>query len=124
MPKILVIEDEADQRNMLGDFFKGEGWEFFGAEESAVGIKTALEKRPDVILSDVNVPGMDGFEICGKLKADPRTANIPVVFISGNRKEAEDIVEGLGLGSATYLAKPVDLDVLKARLEAVIRLGK
>lgn len=124
MPKILIVEDEADQMNLFKDFFKGEGWEVIGAVNGARALKAAFEKLPNVILLDVNLPDMDGFEICKRIKTNPETAMIPLILISGNKKDTESIVKGLGLGSATYLIKPVDLDVLKAKLEAVLKLKR
>ena len=124
MPKILIVEDEADQMNLFRDFFKGEGWEVIGAVNGARALKAAFEKLPNVILLDVNLPDMDGFEICKRIKANPETAMTPLILISGNKKDTESIVKGLGLGSATYLIKPVDLDVLKAKLEAVLKLKR
>ena len=122
MPKILIVEDEADQMNLFRDFFKGEGWEVIGAVNGARALKLAFEKLPNVILLDVNLPDMDGFEICKRIKTNPETARVPLILISGNKKDTESIVKGLGLGSATYLIKPVDLDILKAKLEAVLKL--
>ncbi len=122
MPKILIVEDEADQMNLFRDFFKREGWEVIGAVNGAGALKAAFEKLPNVILLNVNLPDMDGFEICKRIKTNPETAMVPLILISGNKKDTESIVKGLDLGSATYLIKPVDLDVLKAKLEAVLKL--
>lgn len=124
MPRILAVEDEKDQLNMLKIFFKGEGWEFAGASTGARALQEAAAARPDVILMDVNLPDMNGFDLCKAIKDDPATAGIPVVLISGDVRDKDDMIEGLGMGSAVYMLKPVDLDVLKARLEALLKLGK
>ncbi|MBI4801192.1 MAG: response regulator transcription factor [Elusimicrobia bacterium] len=123
MPRILAVEDEKDQLNMLKVFFKGEGWDFTGAATGAIALEEAAA-RPDVILLDVNLPDINGFELCKALKENPATSGIPVALISGDARDKERIMKGLGVGSAIYLLKPVDLDVLKAKLEAVLRMGK
>ena len=124
MPRILAVEDEKDQLKMLEDFFKGEGWDFTGAATGAKALKEAASARPDVILLDVNLPDINGFELCRTIKENPATSGIPVALISGDVRDKERIMKGLGMGSAIYLLKPVDLDVLKAKLEAVLRMGK
>ena len=124
MPKILAVEDEKDQLNMLKIFFKGEGWEFAGAGTGEKALKEAAAAKPDVILMDVNLPDINGFDLCRAMKDDPATAGIPVVLISGDVRDKDRMIEGLGMGGAIYLLKPVDLDVLKAKLEALLKLGK
>jgi len=92
----------------------------------AISGRKALEiipvHRPDLILLDVMMPDMDGFEVCRRLKADPATADIPVIFLSA-KDQAEDIVGGLELGAVDYVTKPVDPAILKARMRTHLRLA-
>lgn len=81
----------------------------------------AGDSKPDLVVADVEMPGMDGFALCRALKASPKTAHIPVIIISGDRTGDEDVVEGYGLGADDYLAKPFAFPVLSAKINAVLR---
>lgn len=79
---------------------------------------------PDVVVLDVNLPDIDGFEVCTRMKAEPFLKNIAVIMLTGAKKEVEDRIKGLGLGAEDYILKPYDLDVLLARINAVIKVQK
>ena len=120
MEKILVIEDEPDIQILIQMAleFTG-GYQVTVASTGKAGIDSARAAQPDLILLDAMMPGMDGFEVCRRLKGDPETAKIPVVFLTA-KAQASEIEEGLRLGAAGYLTKPFDPLRLKIELEALL----
>lgn len=114
--KILIIEDYPDTIMLLTEMFTPLGYQIIYALDGHSGIEEARKMQPDLILLDIMMPAMNGFEVCETLKADPKTVNIPVVIISV-RSSAEDIHKGLGVGAIGYVTKPFDL----GKLEAVVR---
>ena len=122
MSTVLVIEDDADLLSMMETFLGRRGWSVLKASGGQEGLRLAREASPDIVLCDVTLPDLDGFELARRLSAEgPRP---PVVFISGNRRQAEDIVRGLEGGGHGYILKPVDLRIIHAKLEAVLRAVK
>lgn len=118
--KIVMIDDDESLVQMTEVFLTSQGWEFRGAGSGAAGLGLIAEFGPDAILLDINLPDMDGFAICAKLKADSATRGIPLLLVSGEHKKAVDILKGLSNSQADgYMVKPVDLRVLRAKLEAV-----
>ncbi|MFS2005393.1 response regulator [Duganella sp. CT11-25] len=119
---VLVVDDIATNIKVIAGMLADEG---YGVKVAISGRK-ALEiiplHRPDIILLDVMMPEMDGFEVCRRLKADPATADIPVIFLSA-KDQADDIVGGLELGAVDYVTKPVDPAILKARMRTHLRLA-
>jgi len=119
---VLVVDDIATNIKVIAGMLAEDG---YGVKVAISGRK-ALEiipvHRPDIILLDVMMPEMDGFEVCRRLKADPATADIPVIFLSA-KDQAEDIIGGLELGAVDYVTKPVDPAILKARLRTHLRLA-
>jgi len=104
MKKILFVEDETALQKTFGDILKEEGYEIFTALDGEMGLRMAKEKKPDLILLDLILPKMDGFELLGNLKADPDTKDIPVIILT-NLERVEDIEKALELGATTYLVK-------------------
>lgn len=120
MARVLMIDDDESLRGMVRDLLEGMGWRFLGAKDAGTGLRLLAADRPDVILLDINLPDMDGFSVCKRLKNDPSTQGIPLLLFSGERKRADDILRGLTRGAADgYLLKPVHPLVLKAKLEAM-----
>ena len=105
MPKILVIEDEAVLLEPLCEMLRAEAYEVIGTTTGETGLTLALAERPDVILCDIVLPGMDGYAVFSRLGQDPRTQPIPVVFLTGqvSRREQE-VAKALGVDA--YLCKP------------------
>jgi two-component system phosphate regulon response regulator PhoB len=117
---ILVVEDEADILELVRYNLAREGYTVVGAAFGEEGLKAVMARRPDLVLLDLMLPGMDGLEVCRTLKADARTRAIPVVMLTA-KGEVSDIVAGLELGADDYIVKPFSPKVLVARVRAVLR---
>ena len=116
--RILVIEDESAIRNGLVDVFVFHGYEVEAAAEGPQGLELALGGTFDLILLDVMLPGMDGFELCNRIRAaDPEQ---PIIMLTA-RTGDEDIVQGLSLGADDYVSKPFSVAQLVLRVQAVLR---
>ena len=114
-PVILAVDDTEELLLLMGKAL-AEEYEFLGAKDAGTAIEMAGAKpRPDLILLDIDMPDVSGFEVCQALKSDPLTAGIPVVFLTA-REGAEAQVEGFTLGAVDYVMKPINSAVLKARL--------
>src|SRR3954447_1109479 len=108
-PKVVVIDDDESMRELLKLHLRNGGYEPFAAEDAIVGGHMILAKRPSLIICDVDMPYMSGFEFVAALKADPETRHIPVVFLSVH----DDVADQAGkLGAEAYLRKPVSVDKL------------
>ncbi len=118
--KVLAIDDSRADISLLKSHLRKMGLTVLSAEDALAGIEIAFNKQPDVILLDVMMPGIDGFEACKRLKADTRTTAIPVIFVSG-KEQSCDKIAGLDLGAIDYITKPYDPGELRARIESVIR---
>jgi diguanylate cyclase (GGDEF)-like protein/putative nucleotidyltransferase with HDIG domain len=118
--RILVIDDSAADIILLKKHLQRMGLDVLSAEDGLQGMETALAEHPDVILLDIMMPGIDGFEVCKRLKADTVTSAIPVVFVSA-KDQSCDKIAGLNVGATDYITKPYDGGELKARIESVLR---
>ncbi len=118
---ILVAEDEEDVRELMVEAFRFNGFHVVGVPDGEEAVKTAKSMMPDLILLDVRMPKMTGFEACKVLKSEEVTKRIPVVFLSAYGQEAE-VKTGLKLGAEDYLFKPIALDELVRQVRKV--LGK
>ena len=105
--KVLVIDDEAPIRLLCRVNLEAEGMDVIEAEDGSVGVELARSERPDVILLDVMMPGMDGWEVLQALQAEQGTSKIPIVFLTA-RAELRDRAQGLELGGIDYVTKPFD----------------
>ena len=113
---VLVVEDEEMNRELLRDLLEGQGHQVTEAENGEQGLQKVKENPPDVILLDVMMPGMDGFEVCRRLKADPETAPIPVLLVTA-LTERSDRLTGIEAGANDVISKPVDIEdvILRVR---------
>jgi two-component system response regulator RegX3 len=116
--RILVVEDEAAIRTGLIDVFVYHGYEVESAAEGPQGLQKALSGRFDMVLLDVMLPGMDGFEICNRIRA--RDRDQPIIMLTAKTSD-EDIIQGLSLGADDYVAKPFSVAQLVLRVQAVLR---
>ena len=111
---ILIVDDTPENIDILKEILKGE-YNIKAAPRGAIALKIAMTK-PDLIILDIVMPEMDGFEVCKKLKEEATTKDIPVIFLSGNC-EMGDIEKGRSLGAVDFLFKPVDKDKVVALVE-------
>ena len=112
---VLVVDDSPETLGMLNDALEQAGLNVLIALEGKQAITIAQKITPDIILLDAIMPNMDGFETCRRIKADPKLAEIPVIFMTG-LSDTESIVKGLEVGSVDYLTKPINPDELLARM--------
>lgn len=111
MRKILVIEDERASRKLILKLLQAEGFEAIGAENGSVGLQLALQECPDLILCDIRMPEIDGYEVLSRLQQDPVTAMIPVICLTAQNDRA-DLRRGMELGANDYLTKPFTTEEL------------
>lgn len=119
MKKVLVVDDEKDIRDLLRYNLEKEGYEVLSAANGPEALREA-EKQPDVIVLDVMMPGYDGREVMRRLKSNPLTADIPVMFLTARSTEIDEVV-GFELGADDYLVKPVSVPKLLARVRSILR---
>jgi two-component system cell cycle response regulator len=119
--RILVAEDSALLRRMIGDVLRANGWEVLEAADGQTALAAARAENPAVLLMAREMEGLDGLAVLDALRGDPRTAGMPVVFVTGHT-EAHDLAEGLERGAHDYVRKPVDPIELVARIRAALRL--
>jgi len=117
---VLVIDDSPDSIVIARACLAKEGLDVFWATSGRTGLAAAKKNKPDLILLDVNMPDMGGFEVCRELKANPELCMIPLVFLTG-RDSPEDRVRGLDNGAVDYVIKPFDAVELRARVRAALR---
>jgi two-component system phosphate regulon response regulator PhoB len=123
MYRILAIEDDPIIQKVLVITLKAEGMETLVAPDGSTGIALALGERPDLVLLDIHLPDMSGFEVCRKLKESADTRHIPVIILSGEARETSHRIEGLDSGAEDYLLKPVSSRVLAARVRAILKIA-
>ncbi len=121
--QILIVDDEPSARETLEALLFREGYDLAFAEDGPEALAKATELTPDVILLDVMMPGMDGFEVCQRLKADERWQHIPVILVTALDSK-EDLVRGLDAGADEFLPKPVSGPELRARVRSMLRIKK
>ncbi|MFT7465032.1 MAG: two-component system alkaline phosphatase synthesis response regulator PhoP [Pseudohongiellaceae bacterium] len=119
-PTILIVEDEPDIRELLEYTLKREGYQVYVASDGVVGLSEARRRIPDLLLLDLMLPGLDGLEVCRRLKQDASTRSVPIVMVTAKGDEA-DVVLGLSMGADDYVSKPFSTKELIARISAVLR---
>jgi two-component system, OmpR family, alkaline phosphatase synthesis response regulator PhoP len=118
--RILIVEDEEEIRELVRYNLERQGYRVVLAASGEEAIRTIRQEAPDLVVLDLMLPAMDGWEVCRQLKRDPATQAIPVVMLTAKSDET-DMVTGLELGADDYIAKPFSPRVLTARLRAVLR---
>jgi putative two-component system response regulator len=118
---ILVVDDTAYNQALMNNLLK----KYYTVKIAESGEKALMiaqsEPHPDLILLDIMMPIMDGYEVCRRLKSDPRTMNIPVIFLTA-KSEVEDEQKGLELGAVDYITKPISLPIVLARVKTHLAL--
>lgn len=121
-PTVLIIDDSIDVHRLLTARLRSEPIEIINATCGAEGLRMAIEHNPGLILLDLSMPEIDGFEVLRQLKDNPQTLNIPVLVLSG-LTESQDKVTAFDLGAIDYITKPFDIVELRVRLRAALRLN-
>jgi two-component system alkaline phosphatase synthesis response regulator PhoP len=117
---ILVVDDERDIVDLISYNMKKEGYDVLFAFNGEEAVSQAQHHQPDLIILDIMMPVLDGYDACKRLKADPRTSPIPVIFLTARSGEADEVI-GLELGADDFVQKPISPRKLVARVKAVIR---
>jgi two-component system, sensor histidine kinase and response regulator len=120
---ILMVDDNPVNLQVLASMLEQSGWRPRPVTSGRLGLQAARSTLPDLVLLDVNMPDMNGYEVCEQFKADPRLADIPVIFVSA-LGEAMDKVRGLRVGAVDYVTKPFHLDEIRARVTAHLELRR
>jgi two-component system, OmpR family, alkaline phosphatase synthesis response regulator PhoP len=120
MAEILVIEDEKDIVESLEYNLKKEGYKVSKAYDGINGLRLAEEKIPSLVLLDLMLPGLDGLEVCRRIKRNPKTAAVPVIMLTAKGSETDKVV-GLELGADDYIVKPFSIKELIARIKTILR---
>jgi len=120
-PKILIVDDTPANLDLLRDILAPAGYQIFFATGGEQAIRVATEARPDLILLDVNMPQVDGFETCTRLKAVEGVAEIPVIFVTA-RTDVDDLAHGFAVGGVDYITKPIKQPEVEARVRTHLRI--
>jgi PleD family two-component response regulator len=118
--RILVVEDDVDISNMLRIYFDSQGYEVWVAARGQDALDVCQHKLPNIIVLDIMLPDIDGYEVCRRLRGNLRTSHIPILFLT-QRDERSDKIAGLELGADDYITKPFDIEELKWRVQNALR---
>ena len=117
---VLIADDEADLVELVGFNLQRNGYDVLRAPDGTTALRLAQQHLPDLVILDVMMPGLDGTEVCRRLKGDPKTSRIPVVLLTAKGEET-DVVVGLTIGADDYVTKPFSMKILLARLAGLLR---
>ena len=120
MPKILLVEDNASSRDMLSRLLNSRGFDVVIALDGKEAIARAESERPDLILMDMNLPELDGWEAARQIKASPAIQTVPIIGLTAHA-QAEDRERALAVGCVDYHAKPIEFDELLEQIEQALR---
>lgn len=118
--KVLIVDDEISIRELLKFNLQKEGYSVFEAEDGITGVSIAKADKPDLIILDLMLPGLDGIDVCRSLKNGQTTAGIPIIMLTAKADEVDKVI-GLEMGADDYLTKPFSTRELMARVKAVLR---
>ncbi|RMF35375.1 MAG: DNA-binding response regulator, partial [Chloroflexi bacterium] len=113
--RILVVEDDVDTAEMLTAYFEAQGYEVLSAAWGEDALRMTQEVVPDLVVLDIRLPDIDGYEVCRRLRSHRRTEHIPIIFLT-ERRERIDRLTGLELGAVDYITKPFDIQELRLRV--------
>jgi len=122
-PSVLIVDDNHKNLQVLGGFLKNEGLSVEFAVEGKAALKWLDSRKFDLILLDIMMPGMDGYEVCSMIKKNPKTSDIPVIFITAV-SDTESIIKGFSIGAVDYITKPFIQDELLARVKTQLKAVK
>jgi len=117
---ILIVEDELDLAEMLNAYFRVQGYEVMTAAWGEDAVRVCHEFYPDIVILDIRLPDIDGYEVCRQLRSHRRTASLPILFLT-ERRDRVDRLQGLELGAIDYITKPFDIQELRLRVRNALR---
>lgn len=118
--KILVVEDDLDVAEMLNAYFRVQGYEVFTVNWGEDGVRACQSSHPDLVILDIRLPDIDGYEVAKRLRSDRRTQDIPIIFLTEKRERA-DKLQGLEVGADDYITKPFDVQELRLRVRNALK---
>jgi DNA-binding response OmpR family regulator len=118
--RILVVEDDLDISKMLRLYFDSQGYEVLTVIRGTEALEVCRKKQPNVVVLDIMLPDMDGYDVCRELRGNLRTSHIPIIFLT-QKDERSDKIAGLELGADDYITKPFDIEELKLRVQGAMR---
>ncbi len=118
--RILVVEDDPDISQMLRLYFDSQGYEVLTVMRGNDALDVCRKKQPNVVVLDIMLPDMDGYDVCRELRGNLRTSHIPIIFLT-QKDERSDKIAGLELGADDYITKPFDIEELKLRIQGAMR---
>ena len=122
-PLILIVDDASSSLKVIANMLDGNGYRLALAESGVDALKFCADRRPDLILLDIVMPDMDGFEVCRKLKESDNTASIPVIFLNGH-VDNSSVTRSYDLGGADYITKPFNAVEIKAKVKTHLELAR
>lgn len=123
MQKILIVDDVPMNIKVLAEIIKSPDYEILAATDGKTALQLSASEKPDLILLDIMMPNIDGYEVCKRLKFDKQTKNIPIIFVTA-RGEEDDETRGLELGAVDYITKPINPLIVKARVKNHLELKR
>lgn len=118
--KILIVEDDLDVAEMLNAYFRVQGYEVFTVNWGEDGVRSSLQDHPDLVILDIRLPDIDGYEVARRLRADRRTSDIPIIFLT-EKRDRSDRLQGLEIGADDYITKPFDVQELRLRVRNALK---
>jgi len=118
--KILIIEDDLDVAEMLNAYFRVQGYEVFTVNWGEDGVRACQTVHPDLVILDIRLPDIDGYEVARRLRADRRTSDVPIIFLT-EKRERSDRLQGLEIGADDYITKPFDVQELRLRVRNALK---
>jgi len=118
--KILIIEDDLDVAEMLNAYFRVQGYEVFTVNWGEDGVRACQTVHPDLVILDIRLPDIDGYEVARRLRSDRRTSDVPIIFLT-EKRERSDRLQGLELGADDYITKPFDVQELRLRVRNALK---
>jgi len=119
-PTILIVEDDVDIADMLNAYFRVQGYEVMVVSEGEEAVTQCTSKLPNLVILDIRLPDIDGFEVARRLRTQRRTKEIPIIFLTEKRARG-DRMQGLDLGADDYITKPFDVQELRLRVRNALR---
>jgi PleD family two-component response regulator len=121
--RILVVEDDVDIANLLRIYFQSQGFDVAVVQKAKEALDVCRQRLPEVVILDIMLPDMDGYDVCRQMRATTRTSHIPIIFLT-QKDERSDRIQGLELGADDYITKPFDVEELKLRVKNAINRAR